>query len=702
MTQCIDFFQYCDLIVKLNEWTKSYEDSNPIVSDSVYDNEYKKLKQFELENPNYIEPDSPTQNVGYGTTGDKVDHIIPMLSIANSMSSDDLRQWCIDKHDKKCIQKTIEYKIDGMALSLIYKDGLLVDAITRGNGVCGDRVYSNAIQIKDIPKTIPSLLNRVEIRGECVWLKTDFDAYNIKLESMGKEPMSNARNGASGTMKSKNPKDVAERKLSFVAYSIVDGSTSSTQSEDLTWLQHAGFITSDFFVCDDIDTIINTSIEMEKGRHSQPFLIDGLVIKVNDKNQYKRLGGTSKSPHFCTALKFPPEEKQTKLISIEHSYGRSGAVTPVAILETIELALTKVSRASLHNWDLAEYLGCHIGCNVVVRKAGEIIPEIVKVVETERRKDDYEKAIAVKRYDKVGPFNIHYDNSNFRNEYELAHGKTEWYIRPYVCEHCGTSLQHSTNRDGEYLVAWVCPNSKCTVKQFKQIVKFVANDVMNIMGVGESLIESLLSKGLIKNVSDLYKLSKDDLLTLYSVKERSADKIIDAINESRKAYMNNLLHGLGIPYLGKTSSSAIADSMLTLETVSHANVTQFESIDGIGEELAKSIVEWFANQSNMEIVQYFIDNNIACNIKPSNKTTGKLNGKIFIMTGKCENLGRGEFKDLVLEHGGILASGITSKVDFVVLGEQPGPSKITKINKLKSDGFDIKLISDEDFINMTK
>lgn len=694
MSQTIDFFEYCDLIPQLNDWTKAYETGTPIVSDVVYDVEYRKLKQFEIEHPNEIEADSPTQNVGSTTTGDKVTHLFPMLSIVNSMSPNELRKWSIDKDNKKCVEKTIEYKIDGLALALIYKTGLLVDAVTRGNGDVGDRVYANALQIDDIPKIIPSTKDRVEIRGECVWLKADFDAYNAKLEAMGKDLMSNPRNSAAGAMKSKDPKGVAERKLSFVAYNIMDGSSFDTQSDDLNWLQSIGFIISEHFICPNTDKVIAGAKYMEPRRHSMPYLIDGLVIKVNDKTQYKRLGGTVKTPHYCTALKFPPEEKQTKLLGIEHSYGRTGAVTPVAILETIELALTKVSRASLHNWDLAEYLGVHVGCNVIVRKAGEIIPEIVKVVEIGITKDDYEKAM-YNKYDII-------DHVKTREQFEKNNGigVDDWYLRPTICEHCGSILQNHTNRGGDNLVSWVCPNPACPVKQFKQIVKFVGNTSMNIMGVGESLIEAMLSKGLIKNVSDLYKVSKDDLLTLDGVKERSAEKAIDAINESRDAYLNNLLAGLGIPNLGKTSSGPIADSFQTLEAVSKATVAQLESIDGIGNELAESIVEWFQNADNMTVAQFFIDNSIASEAKPSIVKSQKLKDLVFIMTGKFDDLGRGEFKDLVAENGGGLSSGITKKVNYVLMGDGAGPAKSKKINELLSQGVDIKVIGSTEFRKM--
>jgi len=695
----IDFFEYCEIIEKLNVWMAEYENGTPLVSDVVYDEEYNKLKMFERANPSEIEPNSPTQKVGAATKSsdgfEKVTHDHPMLSIANSMSPEELNDWSKDKQSKGCAQQTLEFKIDGLALALKYEDGSLVDAVTRGNGAVGDRVYANALQIDDIPKTIPTK-DPVEIRGECVWLKDDFNRYNEKLEAMGKEPMSNPRNGAAGTMKSKDPKEVAERKLSFVAYSIVGESPvvdGHLHSEDLEWLKAAGFIISEYYICNSPDKVVAGAAYMEKKRHSLPFLIDGLVIKVNDKNTYKRLGGTAKTPHCYTALKFPPEEKKTKLLGIEHSYGRTGAVTPVAILEEIELALTKVRRASLHNWDMAEYLGCHVGCHVIVRKAGEIIPEIVKVVEVGRSKDDYEKTM--------------YANADFGELYvELseANPDMDFYRRPTVCEHCGSTLCNDTNRDGDNLVAWVCPNSACSVKQFKQIVKFVAKEAMNIMGVGESLIEAMLSKGLIHNVADLYKVTKDDLLTLDSVKERSAEKVIDAINESRKAYLNNLLAGIGIPNLGKTMSGPIAEKYVTLEALSKATVAGIESISGIGHELAESVVEWFQNPANMEIAQYFIDNKIASEAKPSMKKSDKLTGLTLIMTGKCDGLGRGEFKDLVAEHGGKLASGISKNVTHVILGspESVGPKKMKDIHSLQSNGIDIKTITEYEFLDMVR
>ena len=687
----IDFFEYADLIPKLNDWNKAYAEGKPLVSDAVYDAEYKKLKEFEIKNPDMIESESPSQKVDDSVNGfAKVDHQVPMLSIANSMSLDELRDWSEDKHLKKCDKQTIEYKIDGLALSLIYKDGQLSDAVTRGNGKTGDRVYANALRIEDIPKTIDKQ-GIVEVRGEVVWLKDDFEVYNKKLESLGKEPMSNPRNGASGTMKSKDPQDVADRVLSFVGYSMVQGSDNDLHSEDLKQLKDWGFITSEYYICPTVDKVVSGAEYMEKKRHELPYLIDGLVIKVNNKTAYKRLGGTSKTPHFCTALKFPPEEKVTKLLDIEHSYGRSGAVTPVAIVEEVELALTKVRRASLHNWDMLEYLGAFKGCSVKIRKAGEIIPEIVEVTEIGRTKDDYEKAV----YDKVDLGQEYIDlHENPEND------GNEWYMRPSECAHCGTTLENETNRSGDELVAWICPNSACSVKQFKNIVRFVSKDAMNMMGVGESLVESLLSKGLIKNAVDLYKLTLDDLLTLEGVKERSAKNALKSIEQSKDNYLDKLLVGLGISNLGRSSSGPVAEAVKTFDGFCNTDIKELSSIEGVGDDLVANIIDWISDDNNRQIIEDLKSLEIAQKAKPNLKQSDKLEGKVLIMTGKFDGVGRDEFKKLVVEHGGTVSSGITKKVTHVLLGDGAGPAKVKKIDDLTNSGHKIEIIDDTTFMQM--
>lgn len=688
----IDFFEYADLITQLNDWTKAYSDGKPLVSDVVYDTEYKKIKEFELSNSEMIDGDSPTQKVADSVSGfAKVEHEIPMLSIANSMGLDELRNWSNAVVVKKCAKQTIEFKIDGLALSLTYKNGQLSGAVTRGNGKTGDSVYANALRIDDIPKTIPQQ-GKVEIRGEVVWLKDDFDNYNKKLEGLGKDLMSNPRNGAAGTMKSKDPQEVTDRILSFVGYNITQGSENDLHSEDLKQLTDWGFIVSEHFLCPNPDKVISGAVYMEKKRYSLPYLIDGLVIKVNDKTQYKRLGGSSKTPHFCTALKFPPEEKVTRLIDIEHSYGRSGAVTPVAIVEEVELALTKVRRASLHNWDMAEYLGAFKGCSVKIRKAGEIIPEIVEVVEIGRTKDDYEKAV----YDKVDMSKLYIDLHGNPDNVE-----NEWYLRPYECAHCGNKLENETNRSGDELIAWICPNSACSVKQFKNIVRFVSKDAMNMMGVGESLIEKLLSAGIVKTAVNLYDLTLDDLLTLDSVKERSAKNALKSIEQSKSNYLDKLLVGLGISGLGRSSSGPVADAVNNFKGFCEATEAELSSIDAVGDDLVANILEWTSNVNNKDIIACIEGFGIATDAKPNLKKSDLLEGKVLIMTGKSDILGRDEFKKLVTENGGIISSGISKKVTHVIIGDSGvGPSKLTKINELETKGVDIKTISAHDFLVM--
>jgi len=689
----IDLFEYLDLVVKLNSWGDSYAIGNPVVSDFVYDTEYKKVKQFELLNPDLIDSKSPTKSVASDSVDGfkKVTHDLPMISIANSNSPDELRAWSIDKDSKGCTEKTIEFKMDGLALSLKYENGSLVDAVTRGDGKVGDSVFANALQIPTIPNAI-SNNDPIEIRGEVVWLKEDFIKYNETLELLGKELMSNPRNGAAGTMKSKDPQEVADRKLTFIAYNITNGSPCDTHSEDLEYLKTLGFTISEYYVCPNTDKVIAGASYMEKKRYSLPYHIDGEVIKVNDKSAYKRLGGTAKTPHFCTALKFPPEEKGTIPREIEESYGRTGAVTPVAIVNEVELAMTKVRRASLHNWDMLEYLGVFEGCTVIIRKAGEIIPEIVRVVETGRTKDDYER-------DMSSGFDVKASIESLHND--PAHVGKKWYLRPTVCKHCGSTLCQGTNRSGDNLVAWVCPNDACSVKQFRQIVKFVSKTSMNIMGVGESIIESMLSAGLIHDVADLYSVTIDDLLKIDGVKQRSAEKIIDAIKDSKNAYLNQLLSGLGIPNLGQTMSAPIADKFKTLDAVTKASVSELEAIDGVGHDLAESIVEWLGNHG--DVISKLITQGVALNAKPSRVKNDKLKGLTLIMTGTFEKLSRDDFKDMVVENGGSIASSITKSVSIVLLGENAGPAKVKKIDELKSKGFDIKVIEDSDeFLRMIK
>jgi len=699
-----DYFEYSDLVEVVKGWGEYYEKGEPVVSDHVYDTEYLRIKRYELVNVEEVSNvlfNSPTQMTASGTTEGfkKIDHVIPMISIANSMGTEEMLDWAKGKLGDDIYSLILEYKLDGLALSLKYNEsGLLLDAITRGQNGVGDSVINNAYQIENIPQSLP--VGDIEIRGEVVWLIDDFNAYNDELIADDKKPLSNPRNGAAGTMKQKNPLEVKHRKLTFIAYSIADGSENQQHHEDLDVLTEYGFTTSEYKKYDltsketskpnDIIGEIRSGAKVfEESRAKLPYLTDGLVLKVDDKGEYDRLGGTSKTPHYLTALKFPPEEKVTKLIDIEYSYGKSGAVTPVAIVETVNLALTNVNRASLHNWDMVEYLGLYKGCNIIMRKAGEIIPQVVGIDGSDRTIDTYEKLLSTQGRKAV-------------TECEQSQSEDK-YIRPVNCKHCDSVLEQSTNRDGEELVAWICPNSGCSVKQHGRIVHFVSKNSMNIMNVGESLIEALLSKGLIKNVADLYKLTVEDVLTLDSFKLKSAEKAISAINDSRNGHLNQLLSGLGITNLGRTASTILAEKYNTISDIVGASVSDLQVIEGIGDSLANNITEYFASESTRDVWGYFIDNNIAINAKKSIVVSDKLKGKNIIMTGKSDSISRVEFKKSAAENGANIISSISKKVDYVILGEDGvGPSKMKKIMELQSQGHSLQTLSALDYLDMIK
>ena len=690
----LDFFEYSDAVQELIIWGKAYAQGNPIVLDATYDDLFKKVKLFELNNTDMIDNESPTQKVA----DDKVDgfpkvkHIVPMGSIANSNGIDEVSVWANATSEKGCNEQVLEYKIDGLALSLIYVGGLLTSAVTRGDGATGDLVLNNALRIASIPKMISTTTDIVEIRGEVVWLKDDFEAFNKILSDLGLEQMSNPRNGASGTMKSKDPSEVERRKLNFIAYRIARGSVNDKHSDDLKLMKEYGFTVSEHYICKTPDKVVSGAEYMRNKRHELPFLIDGVVIKVNDKEEYDRLGGTVKNPHWCTAYKFPPEEKHTRLNEIEHSYGRSGAVTPVACLNEIELALTKVRRASLHNWDMVEYFGLFPGCTVIVRKAGEIIPEIVGCVETGRTREEYERVFSTIKDPIIREKML--DDVRAENAVNV-----DKYVRPTHCHHCSTKLKAQTNNKGDSLVTWGCPNSFCSVKQYENIVRFVDKYAMNIYGIGEALIGSMLSTGLVQNITDLYKLNANDLLLIDGIKSKSAENFVNAIQQSRSNGLERLLIGFGITGFGRTASKLVAEKFRHLNVVLGLTESDLKEIDGVGDETATNVVNWM--RDNIDLVQYFIHNGIACETSAPVKLSNALAGLTLIMTGSFDTLPRDDFKDLVTKHGGSIASSINKKVDYVVLGDGAGPAKVKKIDEVNNENAGkIKVINAEEFRKM--
>ena len=731
----IDYMKYCELVDQLNQWTAEYESGDGAPADAVYDGLYKQIKQFEKMNPAMILKDSPTMKVGSTSKSTdgfvKVEHEQKMQSIANINSDAELRNWLRDKVEKGISVFILEYKIDGMSLALKYEESELDDSITRGDGDVGDRVLANAMQIESIMKTIPGY-DKAEIRGEIVWHNDHFVAYNDELIALGKKPMSNPRNGVAGTMKQLDPSEVGRRKLNFVAYRFLSGSPHTNHSDDLDTLNALGFTTSPYwrFTVDgtpeSIEAVVTKVAEMNVERKKLPYITDGLVIKVNDKTAYAALGGTSKCPHAFGAYKFPAEVKSTGLKCVDSSSGKTGAVTPVANVETVELSLTKVSRASLHNWDMMEFMGVYEGCKVNIRKAGEIIPEIISVVGFEHRgKDVYE---AIRKKTKISviesimaevgvDINVIEEFVAFLSSFSLdgrvrdsaivgsiaeLHRASDlpFIKRPTTCKHCGATLKNDVNVDGEDLIALICPNQKCPSLQMKLMEAFVSKECMNIMNVGESTVTALIDAGLLKSFSDFYDLSLE-MLKSTEFSERESERIIEGINASRTAYLHQLLNAFGIDGVGRSASAALSehfDSLIAIRDAVITNPNEIRSVDKVGDVSGDSLIAWFTE--NKDLVNYFIANNIGCQAKKKVVKGSSLSGLMMIMTGKSSKVGRDEFVTIVVEQGGKVSKSITGKVDCVLLGDGAGPKKIQDIKTLQAQGSKIKVITDDEFLAM--
>jgi len=707
--------EYCNLVDELNMLAKAYSNGNSFVDDSVYDAKYKMLKEFEINNPDLVLDESPTRNVTEELVDGfrKVAHEVPMISITNANGIEEAVAYvAMVKREYGVGKVELEYKLDGASLALIYKDGQIDDAVTRGQNNVGDSVVSNAVRIGGVHQKI-SRKGTAEVRGEVLWKYDDFDAFNEQLEEAGKKPMANPRNGAAGSLKLTSPKEVEARKLTFVAYIVARGSESDTQTGDIEWLESEGFNvpvhhTVDISGDDGVEEFRRVAEEMRSKRNELPYPIDGIVIKVDDKSIHDEMGYTAKAPNFYKAYKFPPEEKATLLLDIEPSVGRSGTITPVAIVEPVSLAMTTVQRCTLHNWDLVDYLGLHKGCHVVIRKAGEIIPELVKCVETGRSKDDYEiitktkKAVITKYSDE--PLS------------KRLIGNAEFYTRPEVCPYCGCPLANQVGVSGDQLVAWACKNPDCESQILEKMCHFASRTVMNIRGLGPSMIEALYTAKRLLHIDDFYKLTKQDFIDACGCREKMAEKMVAAIDATRNNQLSQLIEGFGITNLGHTASPLVAKCVMALGGLSKMlpdgedgfaeimNDFGYEANKvGLSVTLAEAFVKFATGHVGM--LRYFVENNIAQEFKDDGPMSNKLEGKVCIMTGVFSELDRDVFKEMVVKNGGKICSGITKKTNLVLMGEGAGPSKVKAINDLKAQGADIRVYTPEslsEFLDLLK
>ena len=630
-----------------------YQNAFSFMSDEDFDLQMKELEVLEKKYPEYASENSPTKNVGSDLSNsfEKVRHQIPMLSIANSYSKEEIQTFAdsVKKATDKPLEWVCEMKIDGVSLSLIYEDGVLMQAITRGDGSFGDDITLNAKTIPDIPHRLKNAPNGIfEVRGEIYMKKADFLHLNEQLEIEGKKTFQNPRNTVAGSIKLKSVKECKERPLCFFAYYIPRRLTGNfytrTHSENLEHLKALGFKVNEYKKVKTETEIMDYANEIYEKREALLFDIDGMVIKVNDLNLQEELGNTAKTPRWVIAYKFKAERLYTKLLSVEYQVGRTGAITPVANLEPVRLAGTTVKRATLHNFDEIKRLDIRIGDIVGVEKGGEIIPKIMDVLTEKRTADVIEIEI------------------------------------PKFCPECKEPLIHKENE-----VVLRCENLHCKAMRLCLFENFVSRDAMNIENLGPALIAQLLDNQKIYELSDLYKLEESDLLQMDRMAKKSAKNILDAIQKSKENSVEHLILGLGIRYVGRTSAKNLARHFSSLQALELASEEDLQKVPDIGERIAKSVYSFFQNQETKEEIGKFIAFGVNTDYK---STEGSLfKGETIVLTGTLPTLDRNKARELIENNGGKVSSSVSKKTSFVLAGEAAG-SKLTKAYELGIPVYD--------------
>ncbi|MFN7488879.1 MAG: NAD-dependent DNA ligase LigA [Chryseotalea sp.] len=638
------------------------------VSDYEFDQLLKKLQHLEASYPHLAQPDSPTQRVGGVVTKDfaSVQHQYPMLSLGNTYDEQELRDFDARVHkglEGEAYEYFCELKFDGVSISLIYENGHLVRAVTRGDGQQGDDVTNNVRTIKTIPLKVSSadLPPKFEVRGEIFMPKKVFEQLNREREDIGEEKYANARNTASGTVKMQDSAEVAKRKLDcFVYYLLGENLPYATHAESIQALQNWKFnVSPTFKACKNIDEVLNYIRSWDKKRHELPLETDGVVIKVNSISQQQLLGYTAKSPRWATSYKYKAESVSTRLNSITYQVGRTGAITPVAELEPVFLAGTTVKRASLHNANEIERLGLCEGDYVFVEKGGEIIPKVTGV-DVSKRKGDAKK--------------IQY----------LTH-----------CPECGTELQREPGEAQHY-----CPNyNGCAPQITGKIEHFIQRKAMNIESLGEQTIKQLYERGLVKSAADLYALTKDQLLTLDKTKEKTATNILSGIAASKDTPFESVLFAIGIRHVGKTVAEKLAWHFQSVDTLSKASKEDLLKAPDVGEKIAESVLEFFKDEKNKIEIQRLRDAGLAMETKQTSYEASStiLGGKSFLISGVFKNYEREQLQELIQQNGGRIVSSVSGKLDYLVAGENMGPSKKEKAEKLG-----VKIIDEDTITQMLK
>lgn len=640
---------------------KYYVEENPYLSDFDYDKMFTELKELEEKYPLLKTPDSPTQRVG--SVSEKFfshTHKYRLYSLDNTYSAEELKKWYerVCKEYNKKLQLVCELKIDGLAIALTYDKGLFTLGVTRGDGVTGENITPNLKTIKAIPLKLfePKTL---EVRGEIYMPKTSFEKLNEESLAKGEKVFANPRNAASGSLRQLDSKITAKRDLSMFTYTGIfedaEDKNIKTHYDGMMYLKKLGFkVNPNIRLVDDIQGAIDYCNEWATKRFDLNYATDGVVIKVNDFAIQKDLGFTARAPKWATAFKFPPEEVATKVLDIEVNTGKTGIVTPVAILEPVQLAGSTVARASLHNFDEIKRLDIRIGDTVLIKKAAEIIPKVVKVMDT----DIHESLPVVKP--------------------------------PKICPSCGAKLVERCGEVGLY-----CQNPDCGSLMCAKIEFWASKDAMDIDNVGPSLIQQLYDKKFISNPVDLYRLTMQDLMQLDLVKEKSAMNIYTSIQESKTKPLNRLLTALGIRHVGKETADILSGEFATLDDIKNADVEQLANIEGIGGIIAQSIYDFFREERNVKMIEELkeLGVNPVSKVKPK---SDKLAGKTFVLTGTLQNMTRDEASAIIKSHGGKTSSSVSKKTSYVLAGENAG----SKLDKAQNLG--VIILTEDDFLEMIK
>ncbi|HEW7406859.1 TPA: NAD-dependent DNA ligase LigA [Streptococcus pneumoniae] len=633
-----------ELVALLNRYaTEYYTSDNPSVSDSEYDRLYRELVELETAYPEQVLADSPTHRVGGKVLDgfEKYSHQYPLYSLQDAFSREEL-----DAFDAR-VRKEVahptyicELKIDGLSISLTYEKGILVAGVTRGDGSIGENITENLKRVKDIPLTLPEELD-ITVRGECYMPRASFDQVNQARQENGEPEFANPRNAAAGTLRQLDTAVVAKRNLATFLYQEASPSTRDSQEKGLKYLEQLGFVVNPKrILAENIDEIWNFIQEVGQERENLPYDIDGVVIKVNDLASQEELGFTVKAPKWAVAYKFPAEEKEAQLLSVDWTVGRTGVVTPTANLTPVQLAGTTVSRATLHNVDYIAEKDIRKDDTVIVYKAGDIIPAVLRVVESKR--------VSEEKLD-----------------------------IPTNCPSCNSDLLHFEDE-----VALRCINPRCPAQIMEGLIHFASRDAMNITGLGPSIVEKLFAANLVKDVADIYRLQEEDFLLLEGVKEKSAAKLYQAIQASKENSAEKLLFGLGIRHVGSKASQLLLQYFHSIENLYQADSEEVASIESLGGVIAKSLQTYFATEGSEILLRELKETGVNLDYKEQTVVAdAALSGLTVVLTGKLERLKRSEAKSKLESLGAKVTGSVSKKTDLVVVGADAG-SKLQKAQEL--------------------